>query len=162
MRKLLNTLYVNNPECFLMLEDENVLVKIGEEVLLKMPLINLEGIITCGYRGATASLMFACAERGIMISFLTESGKYLGTFVGEIKGNITLRKEQYRLSDHPEKCCAVARNFIFGKLYNARWVLERAKRDYPLRVDVKRLQTACANIREISQKVLECEDLDRL
>jgi hypothetical protein len=27
MRKLLNTLYINNPEYFLMLENENILIK---------------------------------------------------------------------------------------------------------------------------------------
>jgi len=162
VRKLLNTLYVNNPECFLSLENDNVFIRIDDEVLFKVPLINLESILTCGYKGASTRLMFACAEKGITISFLTESGRYLGSFIGESKGNILLRKEQYRISDDVEKCCAFAKKFIFGKLYNARWVLERATRDYPLRVDVERLKTASANISDIAKKVLDCDDLDRM
>ena len=162
MRKLLNTLYVNNPECFLSLENDNVFVKVDDEILLKVPLINLESILTCGHKGASTRLMFACAEKGITLSFLTESGRYLGSFIGESKGNINLRKEQYRISDNTKKCCAIARNFIFGKLYNSRWVLERATRDYPLRVDIVKLKIACASINDIAKKVLECDDLDRI
>lgn len=162
MRKLLNTLYVNHPECFLSLENDNVFVKLEDEVLLKVPLINLESILTCGYRGASTRLMFACAEKGVCLSFLSESGKYLGSFIGESRGNINLRKEQYRISDHPEQACAIAKNFIFAKLYNARWVLERATRDYALRVDAKQLKTASANIGELARKILECGDLSRI
>ncbi len=159
---MLNTLYVNNPECFLSLENENVIVKTDDEVLIRVPLINLESILTCGYKGASARLMFACAESGVTLSFLTENGKYLGSFVGESRGNILLRKEQYRISDDAEKCSAIVKNFVFGKLYNARWVLERATRDYPLRVDVERLKSASVKIGDIAKEVLGCGDLDRM
>lgn len=155
-------MYINNPECFLSLENENVLVKIDDKNLLKVPLINLESIITCGYKGASVWLMSVCAEKGITLSFMTENGKYLGTFVGESKGNILLRKEQYRISDNIDRCCVYAKHFIFGKLYNARWVLERATRDYPLRVDVARLKAASKNIYNIAKEVIECNDLDRI
>jgi CRISPR-associated protein Cas1 len=36
----------------------------------------------------------------------------------------------------------IARNILIGKLYNGKWVLERAVRDYPLRVDVERIKQA--------------------
>jgi CRISPR-associated protein Cas1 len=162
MRKLLNTLYVNNPDCFLSLEDENVLVNLEDKVVLKVPLINLENILTCGYRGASTQLMIECAKNGIGISFLSESGRYLGSFFGESKGNILLRKEQFRIADDPKRSCKYARNFIFGKLHNSRWVLERATRDYPLRVDCEKLKKASKNIKLIAKEVLNCEDLDRL
>jgi CRISPR-associated protein Cas1 len=106
--------------------------------------------------------MFACAEKGINISFLTENGKYLGSFIGESKGNILLRKEQYRIADSIERSCKYAKNFIFAKLYNARWVLERATRDYPLRVDIARLKLASKNINSIAKEILNCNDLDRI
>lgn len=40
--------------------------------------------------------------------------------------------------------------------------MERATRDYPLRVDIERLKTAGANINDIAKKVVECDDLDRM
>lgn len=41
----------------------------------------------------------------------------------------------------------MAKGFILGKIYNARWVLERATRDHPMRVpveDIKRLSSQLA------------------
>lgn len=162
MRKLLNTLYVNNPECFLMLENENVLVKKDDEVVLRVPLLNLESIVSCSYRGASANLMFACAEKSINLSFISGSGKFLGTFIGETKGNILLRKEQYRIADNIENSCKYAKYFIFGKLYNSRWVLERAARDYSLRLNVEKLKSASKKIYDISREILGCNDLERI
>lgn len=46
-----------------------------------------------------------------------------------------MRKQQYRISEDEQKSIQIARNFILGKVYNARWVLERASRDYALRLD---------------------------
>mgnify|MGYP000703661449 FL=1 len=67
-------------------------------------------------------------------------GDFLARVAGEVKGNVTLRKQQYRFSDDPETSIRFARNFITGKVYNSRWILERAIRDYPLRVDSERLK----------------------
>jgi CRISPR-associated protein Cas1 len=129
---------------------------------LKVPLINLESIVTCGYKGASTRLMFACVDKEINISFLTESGKYLGSFIGESRGNILLRKEQYRVSDSIERSCFYSKNFLFGKLYNCRWVLERATRDHPLRVDTEKLKSASKKLKDIAAEILECNDLDRI
>mgnify|MGYP002232898013 CR=1 FL=1 len=49
--------------------------------------------------------------------------------MGEERGNVLLRQTQYRVSDDPAQSCRYARSFILGKVYNARWVLERATRD---------------------------------
>ena len=60
MRKLLNTLYVTTPERYLALDGENVLVLEEKKVLIRLPLHNLEGIVTFGYTGASPALM--CEE----------------------------------------------------------------------------------------------------
>jgi CRISPR-associated protein Cas1 len=51
------------------------------------------------YFGATPQLLSECASRKISVSFLTEYGKYLGTFHGESNGNVLLRRDQYRIAD---------------------------------------------------------------
>ncbi|MDR0897139.1 MAG: type I-C CRISPR-associated endonuclease Cas1c [Oscillospiraceae bacterium] len=159
MRKLLNTLYVNTPDCYLALQQENVCVLREEETLLRVPLLNLEGITTFGYTGASPALMHACAERGIALSFMTPGGQFLAGVHGEVRGNITLRKQQYRISTDEALSALYARSFIFGKLYNAKWILERAARDYPLRLDVERLKAAAAGIAGAFGEVTICEDL---
>ena len=67
MRKLLNTLYVTTPDAFISLDGENVVVLKDEERLLRVPLHNLENIVTFGYTGASPALMGICANRGIAL-----------------------------------------------------------------------------------------------
>jgi CRISPR-associated protein Cas1 len=130
MRKLLSVLYVNTPDCHLTLKQENVCVMQEDETLLRVPLLNLEGIVTFGYTGASPALMGECVGRGIPLTFMTPTGRFLATIHGSEQGNITLRKQQYRISDDERQSARYARHFIFGKLYNAKWILERAARDY--------------------------------
>lgn len=130
MRKLLNTLFVTSEDAYLALETENVAVYIGEEKKAQYPLLVLESIISFSYKGASPALMGACARQGIQLTFLTPRGRFLARVCGQEQGNVLLRKEQYRQSDHLEKSCRIARNFIFGKVYNQRWVLERTLRDH--------------------------------
>ena len=53
MKKLLNTLYITNPDYYLSLEGETVTVLSDKKKIGKIPLHNLESIITCGYMGAS-------------------------------------------------------------------------------------------------------------
>ncbi|MDR3292491.1 MAG: type I-C CRISPR-associated endonuclease Cas1c [Clostridiales bacterium] len=163
MKKLLNTLYVTKPETFLALENETVLVKENDEILLRVPLLNLEGIVHFGYTiGASPALMAECTKRNIALTFLTENGKFLASIIGESKGNVTLRKEQYRISDDTQRNCVYARIFVFGKLHNAKWVLERATRDYELRIDTEAVKKESAQISEAMKQTLDCTDVDYL
>ena len=144
MRKLLNTLYVTTPERYLALDGENVLVLEEKEILIRLPLHNLEGIVTFGYTGASPALMGACAKRGISLSFMNQNGQFLASVSGENRGNVILRKQQYRISDSLEDSIPIARNMIIGKIYNSKWVLERATRDHALQVDVDAIKKVTA------------------
>jgi len=140
MRRLLNTLYITNPDYYLSLDGENVVVKFNEDEIGRLPLHTLDGIVTMGFAGASPKLMGYCAMRNISITFLSSSGKFLATVNGETKGNVLLRKEQYRISENEEKALKIAQNMIIGKVYNSRWILERAIRDHSLRIDVERVK----------------------
>lgn len=141
MRHLLNTLFVTSEDAYLTLEGENAVVKRGEEAVGRYPLHILSGIITFSYAGASPALMGACAKRNIALSFCTPRGKFLARSCGESSGNILLRRMQYRVADDPGPCCRIARSFIFGKVYNCRWVIQRTLRDHKLRVDEEKLRS---------------------
>lgn len=141
MRHLLNTLFVTSEDAYLTLEGENAVVKRGEEAVGRYPLHILSGIITFSYAGASPALMGACAKRNIALSFCTPRGKFLARSCGENGGNILLRRMQYRVADDPGPCCRIARSFIFGKVYNCRWVIQRTLRDHKLRVDEEKLRS---------------------
>lgn len=162
MRKLLNTLFVTSEEAYLALETENVAVYIGEEKKAQYPLLVLESIISFSYKGASPALMGACARNGIQLVFLTPRGRFLARVCGQEQGNVLLRKEQYRLSDDLEKSCHIARNFIFGKVYNQRWVLERTLRDHRMRVDSAALESASQALAGLLPVIETETDLDAL
>lgn len=79
-------------------------------------------------------------KNNISLSFLSYSGKFLAGIHGTVKGNVILRKEQYRISEDIRRSTNVAKNFITGKIFNSKWIIERAIRDYPLRLDVEKLK----------------------
>lgn len=162
MKKLLNTLYITNPDYYLSLEGETVTVLSDKKKIGKIPLHNLESIITCGYMGASPALMGKCAQEGISIIFLSRNGKFLARIVGEQYGNVILRKTQYRVSECEEESIKLAKCFIMSKLYNSRWILERAIRDHKLRVDTEALKSASLTLKNSLNSAYECKSMDSL
>ena len=162
MKRLLNTLYVTSGNKYLSLDGENVVVLEEQKEIGRVPLHNLQAIITFGYTGASPALMGACAQRNIDLTFMSGNGRFLARVTGEAKGNVTLRKQQYRISEDKEKSVQIARNFILGKVYNSRWVLERATRDYALRLDIEKMKKKSAFLAQSTTKIRECESAEEL
>lgn len=162
MRKLLNTLFVSREDAYVTLDGENVAVKQNGEVIGRFPLHILEGIYVFSYMGASPALMGKCAKEGIDLVFCTPRGKFLARTTGESRGNVLLRRMQYRVADDPFGSCRIARNFIFGKLNNSRKVIERAKRDHGLRVDTAKLENASNQLKELMEMVMAETSMESL
>ena len=158
MRQLLNTLFVLSEDAYLSVNGENVVISREQKEVARFPLHTLEGILCFSYAGASPALMGACVQRGVDIAFFSPRGQFLARTVGEEHGNVLLRQTQNRVSDDPYQSCRYARGFILGKVYNARWVLERATRDHPQRVPVKTLKTAAAQMAQSLPLIASCED----
>lgn len=162
MRKILNTLYITDYNYYLSLDGENIVVKEEGKAIGRVPLHNLEGIVTFGYTGASPKLMKACADKQIALSFLDRSGRFLARIVGETHGNVLLRKRQFLASENEEECLDISRNFIVGKIYNARYVLDRTIRDHSMRVEAERLQKAKERLLKSIEEAERCTDLEML
>lgn len=159
MKKLLNTLYVTEPDTYLGLEGETITIRKEEGVALRLPLHNLENIVCFTYQGASPALMGACVDRHIGLCFLSRNGRFLARVSGKVQGNVLLRKKQYALSDNEDESAAIASSFLLGKLYNCRKVIERAMRDHALIVDVAALGAASASLKEMMAAVGECDSV---
>ncbi len=140
------------------LDGENVVIIKDNNELGRVPLHNLEGIVVFGYTGASPALMGSCAKHNISLCFMTQYGKFLSRISGEVRGNVTLRKTQYFLSEKKEENIKIARNFIIGKIYNSRWVIERAVRDHSMRVDVQKLKDVSDSLKKSIDMAFVCED----
>ncbi|TCW52974.1 CRISPR-associated Cas1 family protein [Bacillus thuringiensis] len=162
MKKLLNTLFITQPDVYLSLDGDNIVLLKEKEKIGRLPLHNLESIVSFGYTGTSPALMGYCAEKNISLVFLTMYGQFLARVIGKSKGNVILRKKQYRISEDEVISAKIARNFIVGKIYNNKWIIERMTRDYPLRIDVDQFKAISQHLSSIILEVRECEDLERL
>ena len=162
MKHLLNTLYILSEDIYLSLDGENVVANRDKQIAARYPLHTLQNIITFSYSGASPALMGACAERQIGFAFCTPRGKFLARVCGEGIGNVLLRMEQYRTEDEPVQCSQCSRTMIFGKLFNARWSIERTRRDHGLRVDGEKLTAASRQIHDLLAQVKETTSLEEL
>ena len=153
MKHLLNTLFVTSEDIYLSLDGENVVASRGKQEAARYPLHTLAGIVSFSYAGASPALMGACAKRDISLAFWTPRGRFLARVTGESSGNVLLRRTQYRVADDPGPCCRIARSMVFGKVYNARWSIERTRRDHKLRVDDAALAAASAQMKGLLPQV---------
>ena len=162
MKQLLNTLFITSEDIYLSLEGENVLANRDKQVVARYPLHTLQNIVCFSYAGASPALMGACASRDIGLAFCSPRGRFLARVCSQSNGNVLLRREQYRVADHVQLSCRIARNMIFGKLHNARWSIERTRRDHGMRVDGEKLAAASATIKALLQPVAETTELEAL
>lgn len=162
VRKLLNTLYVTDPELYLGRDGEAIAVRKNEKVSLKLPLHNIENIICFTYVGISPSLMGACAKRNVGMVFLSPGGRFLARVSGPKQGNVLLRKKQYGLSQDKAGSTAIASSFVLAKVQNSRQVINRALRDHALVVDVSALEKASDALKEMLPGIRDADNVSDL
>lgn len=162
MKKLLNTLFVTLQGSSVVKEGENVVVREGDEVRLRVPVHGLGGLVTFGQVWCSPQLLFLCAERGVGVSFLSVHGRFLARVAGPVCGNVLLRRTQYRWADDPERSARIARDMLAGKLANARTVLQRARRDHGGKTDAQALEQAALRLDDCITRLPGAASLDEL
>jgi CRISP-associated protein Cas1 len=158
MKTHLNTLFISRENAYLAKDGAAVDVRLEGQSLLRVPLHNLEGIVTLGWDiAASAQLLAACAESGVSVSFCNPYGKFLAAVRGFTTGNILLRRAQYRAADDPTTTCSLAAAFIAAKLANCRTVLLRAARDHQAPIE-----SPARLLLRNAQAVLQASDADSI
>lgn len=134
----------------------------NDQTLAKVPLRSIEGIMCFSYKGASPALMGRCGKLGVSMAFYSPRGHYYCSVLGEENRNVLLRREQFRVADDEQKSLRYAKSFIVGKLYNAKWVLERTKRDHALRVNIDRLAEQSGKLSAALSKARKSLTIDEL
>lgn len=159
MRKLLNTLYVTTPEAYLSKDGLNVVVSVDKEEIFRIPIMNVEGIVTFGYMGASPGLMKLCMDNNVSLSFMTPQGRFICRVQGATHGNVLLRKKQYSLSEDENVSLHLAKLFITGKVFNTRNILQRYIRDNGANEEVESV------VRQLDwrrKRIMQAENMDIL
>jgi CRISP-associated protein Cas1 len=162
MKKYLNTLFVTTQGAYLNKEGESVVVSVDRTVRLRIPVHTLGGIVCFGNVLCSPFLMRHCAEHEVLISFLSENGRFLARVHGPVSGNVLLRRQQYRMADNPEDCVRIARSVLLAKAANSRTVLQRAVRDHAGRAGMEPVDAAVLRMGMLMRKIRMEEDLDAL
>ena len=162
MRQLLNTLFVTSEDVYLSLDGENIVANRGGKAVARYPLHTLQSIVSFSYSGASPALMGACAKREIGLAFCTPRGRFLARVSGQMQGNVLLRRTQYRVADDPSESCRVARMMILGKVYNARWSVERTRRDHAMRIDSERFAAVSQQLQGLLPQITAETSLESL
>ena len=157
MRILLNTLYVTTPEAYLSKDGLNVVVSVKQNEVFRIPVHNIEQIVTFGYMGASPGLMKLCADNGVGLTFLSPQGRYISRSQGPTRGNVLLRKAQYKYSDEPCYALHLSKLFIAGKIQNYRNILRRFVRDNG---GDEAVEIVAENLLRCKRKVLNADNID--
>lgn len=159
MRKLLNTLYVTTPEAYLSKDGLNVVVSVDKEERLRIPVMNVESIVTFGYLGASPGLMKLCMDNNVSLVFMTPQGRFIGRIQGATRGNVLLRKKQYSMSEDENVALHLAKLFITGKVFNTRSILQRFIRDNGPDEDV---EIVIKQLDWRKNRIMQARDMDTL
>ncbi|MGE5560661.1 MAG: type I-C CRISPR-associated endonuclease Cas1c [Chloroflexota bacterium] len=162
MRKLLNVLYITSPDAYLACDNQNVAVRVENEVKVRIPVHNLEGIVAFGHCSASPALMALCAESGVALTFMSENGRFMARVTGATSGNVLLRRTQYRYADSDAESSRIAASFIIGKVANCRTVLLRAVRDHESTIESEAVRRAATELAARLQSVEIVQSLDDL
>jgi CRISPR-associated protein Cas1 len=106
--------------------------------------------------------MGMCGKEDVTLAFLTENGRFLARVHGPVRGNVLLRKEQYRRSDNLKDSAEIARSIIIAKIANSRIVLQRALRDQNDGPCNSPLSTAVHNLSQALEDMRQPAELDAI
>lgn len=161
MKKLLNTLYVTNPDAYLKREGLNIVVSVDNKRLGRYPIHILKQIICFNYMGISPALIKLCMENNVSVSFYDPYGRFCGRVVGKSFGNIYTRKKQYKLSESEESLDFV-KNIIYAKAYNCRKLLIRGKLDHKDKIDISKVENVIGSIKVMMGQITEASSKDEI
>jgi CRISPR-associated protein Cas1 len=159
---LLNTLYVSSQGSYLSKEGETVVVEKEKQKVLQLPIHTLGGLVCFGNVLCSPFLLGFCAERDVAVSFLTEHGRFLASVQGPVRGNVLLRRQQYRMADDDGATRKIAAQVVSGKLANCRIVINRTVRDHATKINVPALREASTKIDRIIDRISHADGDDEI
>ena len=138
----LNTLYVLTEGAYLHRDHLSLIVEVERERKLSVPIHHVSSVALFGSVMASPGAMELCAEAGVSLTFLSMTGRLVARVDAPGSGSVLLRRAQHRQADQPEACVKLARQFVAGKIRNARQVIQRAARESDVPDDTGQLDAA--------------------
>jgi CRISPR-associated protein Cas1 len=162
MEVQLNTLYVVTHGAAVRRDHLTLQIMVERETKLTVPIHHLESVAVFGGVHVTPAALQLCAEQGVAVAFLTETGRLLARVDAPGSGNVLLRREQFRWADSAERRAGIARAIVAGKVQNSRNLLLRAARETDSVPDQQVLQAAAGRLADVLRDLAAAGDVDRV
>ncbi len=156
----LNTLFVMARGSSVRRDHLTLQVSVQKQTRLTVPIHQMEGVVLFGMAHVTPGALRLCAENGVSVSFMTESGRLISRVDAPGSGNVLLRRTQFRWADLEEKRTAIARAVVAGKIQNSRNLLLRAARETSKEADAAELQRAVSHLADVLPVLPKCTSVD--
>jgi CRISP-associated protein Cas1 len=129
---------------------------------VSIPIHHLESICVFGQATISPPALDLCWEHGVAVNYLNEWGRLHARVTGVADTSVTLRRAQFRAADVPDRCVAVSRQIIAGKLQNSRNSLLRAARESTSAEEQGRLESVTDALARQIRELPEVASLDSL
>lgn len=150
------TLYVSRQGCYVVLDQEMLVVKQGETVFGEVQLPLLEQVLIFGKSQVTTQAIRACLWRNIPIAYLSRMGYCYGRILPIERGYRQLSRYQQQLTNVER--LLVAQKIVEAKLKNCRVILQRQQRRQGSPV----VGFAVENLEYLIGKVENADTIERL
>ena len=147
-------LYVSHQGARIGLDGERLRIEHKREPLGESRLPNTSQVNIFGNVQVSTQAVKALLERGIILSYFSYGGWYLGRAVGHDSKNVELRLAQYRGATSPELCVRLARTWIHSKVRNCRTLLRRNHDQLD--------PTVLPQLKDLARKALKAPTLEHL
>jgi CRISP-associated protein Cas1 len=158
----LNTLYVTTEGAYLHRDGLALKVDVEKKEKLRVPVHHLESVVVFDQVMVSPSAMGLLAEQGVSLTFLGYSGRLLARVDAPGSGNVLLRRKQFRAADDPERCVALSKSFIAGKIQNARNTLMRASRESESSEEADSLKKTGESLASYVRNMKKASSLDEI
>ena len=142
-------IYIKEQGAIVQKVGERIIVSKNQNQLLDIPVFQIENIAVIGNVQITTPALHLLMEKGVDVSYLTYSGKYIGSTAAESSKNIFLRFEQYCLYFDENKRLQMAREIVRNKIENQSSIIREHRRKdiaYDWDRDLMQMKSLQANL----------------
>ena len=162
MRTAANTLFVMTQGAYVGRNHLSLTVRVEGKESLRVPIHHLQSIVCFGRVTVSPAVYETCAEHRVLVSFLTATGRFLGSLDTIAPGSARLRRAQYSLSADREASLAIARPMVAAKIQNSRQLLLRGAREQSSAEAAESLRPAATSLASLIQELPGAPGLDQL
>ena len=139
----MSAVYIKEQGTYVQKSGERIVVTKNSARLLEIPVFQVDNLCLIGNVQISTQALHMLMEKGVDVSYLSYSGKYLGHTAADASRNIFLRFEQYQMYLDEERRLSMARSITENKIRNQLEVIRRHRWDgvdYDWRSDANQME----------------------